>query len=395
MPKPFRAVIRSKTWPFCELRSNGVAIRRRSSPENRLVSGRLIRYRARSMSRARLFVLAALSAALLTWFVFWRPAPKVLTLSGSAQGTTYNVSFWTEADADPEALQQAIDAEFALIDRSLSNYRPDSTIERWNESGSLEPVVVGKEIVELVEKARRVSEASSGCYDLTIAPVFKLWGFRGTSLTPPSDAALRAALADVGFHQVETRDGDRLVRKAPAIRIDLSSIGQGYSVGRIAALLEALGIENYLVEIGGEMQTRGKKPNDAPWRVGIERPVPGAQDPSSLQTVLTMKGTERLATMTSGTYRHYFDGAGRRYSHILDARSGKPIAHGTVSVTVLHEDPSLADAWSTALLCLGSEEGLAAADREGIATLFVDERDGAFTERPSRAWSELRDVQVE
>jgi thiamine biosynthesis lipoprotein len=143
------------------------------------------------------------------------------------------------------------------------------------------------------------------------------------------------------------------------------------------------------------MQTRGKKPNDAPWRVGIERPVPGAQDPSSLQTVLTMRRTERLATMTSGTYRHYFDGAGRRYSHILDARSGKPIAHGTVSVTVLHEDPSLADAWSTALLCLGSEEGLAVADREGIATLFVDERDGAFSERPSRAWSELRDVQVE
>lgn len=174
--------------------------------------------------------------------------------------------------------------------------------------------------------------------------------------------------------------------------VDLSSIAQGYSVERIAAVVEAAGIGNYIVEIGGEMQTRGHKPDGSHWRIGVERPLPGQR---SVDKGLTIKRDAPMAVMTSGTYRHYFDDHGKRYSHILDARSGKPMAHDTVSVTVLDENPTYADAWCTALLCLGADDGLRAADQAGIAALFISDTNGQLRERASAAWSALNDVEVE
>jgi len=190
---------------------------------------------------------------------------------------------------------------------------------------------------------------------------------------------------------LEIVSADQLRKKNPQLRVDLGSIGQGYSVGRIAGLLEQQGISNYLVEIGGELQTRGEKPGGQPWRVALEKPLPGER---TLQKVITISQTEPLSVMTSGTYRHYFDVNGKRYSHILDARTGRPVEHGTVSVTVFDANPTRADAWGTALLCLGRTEGIESANKAGIAALFIEQQGEAFNEFTSVPFQQLKTVEM-
>lgn len=320
-----------------------------------------------------------------------RPA-QVQTLSGLAQGTTWHVTVWRQGGVDIASLRRRINTEFERLDGLLSNYRDDSVIEQFNAAAVTAPIAVGEEIVRLIEAARAVSEASAGCYDLTVKPLFDLWGFTGESLTVPDPAVLARTRERVGFRHLMVMPPDKLRKVLPGLRVDLSSIAQGYSVGRIAMLLEAAGIVDYIVEIGGELQTRGHKPEGGHWRIGVERPLPGER---SVEKALTIKREAQLAIMTSGTYRHYYDAQGRRYSHVLDARAGRPITHDTVSVTVLDDDPVRADAWSTALLCLGHAAGLRAADQAGIAALFIADENGRLREQVSTAWSALQDVEVQ
>jgi len=300
--------------------------------------------------------------------------------SGYAQGTTYHISYWTSQSTDAQAVKKTVDEEFARLDKLLSNYRPDSSIEQFNAVHNTEIQAVSEEIVGLVEQARIVSEASHGCYDLTVKPLFELWGFKGDKLTPPNTATLQATLTQVGFNRLEVIDAGHLRKQTSSLSVDLSSIAQGYSVKRVAELLEQQGITDYLVEIGGELQTRGKKPDGEPWRVALEKPV---SEQRTMQKVLTINRVEPFAIMTSGTYRHYFDVDGKRYSHILDAKTGIPVTHSTVSVTVIHEDPTQADAWSTALLCMGREAGIEAANKASIAALFIEQEGEAFNEYAS------------
>lgn len=317
--------------------------------------------------------------------------PTVQKFSGAAQGTTYHVSFWTKATADAGTIKPLVDTELGRIDKLLSNYRPDSAIEQLNAIASDEPQTVDAEIIGLIEQARVVSVASQGCYDLTIKPLFDLWGFKANQFSQPTEASLQATLKEVGFDKIRVLDSTHLQKLNPKLRIDLSSIAQGYSVGRIAALLEQQGVDNYLVEIGGELQTRGQKPDGEPWRIALEKPLP---DERTLQKIITIAQTEPMAVMTSGTYRHYFDANGKRYSHILDARLGVPVEHDTVSVTVFHNDPTQADAWSTALLCLGRAAGIAAADKAGIAALFIEHQGDAFDEHRSAALEALHTLTI-
>lgn len=319
-------------------------------------------------------------------------AEKIQTFAGPAQGTTYHISYWSREPVDPAQLQRAVSERLERIDEGMSGYRADSTIEQFNAQSTTESYPVGAEIAALVEQARRVNRASSGCYDLTIKPLFELWGFSDNRFTPPGPQKLQDTMASVGMEKLETVDGERLRKAAPGLRVDLSSIAQGYSVARIAAVLEQYGISDYLVEIGGELLVRGRKPGNEPWRVAVERPLPQER---SVAKIVAIDRAEPLAVMTSGTYRHFFDSDGRRYSHVLDTRSGRPVEHSTVSVTVLYPDAAAADAWSTALLCLGSDAGLAVANRHQIPALFIDQRKGQLQEIFSEPLTELQGVTIE
>ncbi len=331
------------------------------------------------------------ASLIFTFLLFGCSQPTVQKIGGEAQGTTYHVSFWSPQATDAQAIKQSVDDEFNRIDQLLSNYRPDSAIEQLNSTVSSEPQVVNEEIIALIEQARAVSIASSGCYDLTIKPLFDLWGFKANKFSLPNPDTLQATLKEVGFDKIEVLDNNHLRKRNPELKIDLSSIAQGYSVARISALLERLGIDNYLVEIGGELQTRGHKPDGEAWRIALEKPLP---DERTMQKIITIQQNEPIAIMTSGTYRHYFDVNGKRYSHILDARTGAPIEHNTVSVTVLHPDPTQADAWSTALLCLGRVAGIKAANEAGIAALFIEHQDKAFNEYSSANLEALHTVVI-
>lgn len=314
-------------------------------------------------------------------------APELVKLSGEAQGTNWHISYWSEHDTNTSEVHQQIEAEFARIDKLMSNYRDDSVISQFNQQQENSYQTVGTELVQLIEQARLISQASKGCYDLTVKPLFDLWGFKANQFNQPSIAQIDAAMQRIGMRHLGTAAPDKVAKAVTELMVDVSSIGQGYAVERLSVILLNNGIEHFMAEIGGELLTQGHKPDGKPWRIAIERPLPGRQQ---LHKILQMSTTERAAVMTSGTYRHYFDANGKRFSHILDARTGKPVLHDTVSVTLVHDNATQADAWSTALLCNGREQGMRIANEYNLAVLFIVEKNGSLVEHASSAWQQSR-----
>ena len=228
--------------------------------------------------------------------------PEPVKIEGFAQGTTYHFTFVLPNSKQQTLISQDISAELARIDASISNYRKDSTIELFNALLDTAPHEVNEEVVQLVEQARKVSTASNGCYDLTVKPLFDLWGFKKDVFNLPSDDALQQTLQVVGINKLLTVDATHLQKTLANLRVDLSSIGQGHSVGRIAELLERHGVTNYLVEIGGELKARGKKPDGKPWRVALEKPLPNERKLS------------KIVSFNSGDYRRLFNFAHGRFA---------------------------------------------------------------------------------
>ncbi len=310
------------------------------------------------------------------------PADPIQRFSGPAQESTYNISYWSEQAVSATQLQQQVVAELDRIDLVMSNYRPDSVIEQFNLSSTTSAQQVGAELVALVEDARTVTKASRGCYDLTVKPLFELWGFKADKFNQPTEQQIADTLQLVGMDKVSTSTHGEMSKSVSNLRVDVSSIAQGYTVRKLATILEQAGVTNYLVEVGGELQVRGKKPAGQPWKVAIEKPLPGDQ---RLHKIIEVVQDQPLAIMTSGTYRHYFDANGQRFSHVLDARAGAPVRHHTVSTTVLIDNATFGDAWSTAFLCLGSEAGLKVADELGLKVLFIDQQGDQLVETSSQA----------
>jgi len=210
-----------------------------------------------------------------------------------------------------------------------------------------------------------LAKESAGAWDPTIGPLVKLWGF-GPRANPtvlphavPDAAMLAKAHALVGYQHMALRPKERQVMQPGGMRLDLCGIAKGYAVDLCAEALAALGLNDFLLEIGGELRASGQRPDGLPWRVAIAAP-----DPSLPQTTLALRN---LAIATSGDLWHAFEVNGKRYSHTLDPRSGQPVSHDLASVTVLHAECMQADALATVLTVLGPQEGLAFAARQNIA----------------------------
>ncbi len=337
---------------------------------------------AQSLQRISALTAVWASAALVACTP---PSPSIRTITGFAQGTTYSLQ-WT-GGASTAAIEAAAEQELERIDALLSNYRPDSTLERFNAARHTEPIELPAELVALFAVAKTVHAASDGCFDPTVRPLVRLWGFDGETPAVPPAAAIEAARAIVGLDQLELIDATHVRKRRPELEVDMASIGQGYTAGRLAELLELHGNTAYLAEIGGEVVTRGTKPGATPWRIGIENPVSPAT-PSASGPALRMPDT-RTAAITSGSYRHFLEAEGRRFSHIIDPRSGWPVEHALLSVTVVGPDAALAAAWGTALLCLGPAAALATAEREPLAALlWIAADDQSATLELSRAFAE-------
>jgi thiamine biosynthesis lipoprotein len=280
-----------------------------------------------------------------------------------------------------EELRKGVEETFADIDVKLSNYRDDSEISKLNREKSTEWLPVSKEIAEIVAISKTVHAQSGGCLDLTIKPLFDLWGFSRHETKVPAQADIDRVLAHVGMDKVLLdQAGSRIRKTDPELGIDLSAVAQGYTVGAIARLLEAKGIQNYMAEIGGEMKVKGRKANGDEWRIAIEKPTPFTRE---VQKVISIHQLNGEAVMTSGTYRNFFEEGGKTYSHILNPKTGKPVEHNLLSVTVLHDDPTWADAWDTALLCQGEDAGYQTAEANRLRALFIYHEGKELKERLS------------
>ena len=234
----------------------------------------------------------------------------------------------------------------------------------------------------MLEAAREISDRSGGAFDVTVGPLIELWGFgpSGSISDRPDPHAVRAALERVGYRRLEIRRAPPALRKDRDISVDLSAIAKGHGVDRVAALLRASGCSDFMVDIGGEVAARGVNPAGRAWRVGIEVPDPDLV--GAVQRVVTLRDT---GVATSGDYRNFLDLDGVRYSHTVDARTGRPVDHRLASVSVVHESVMWADGLATALNVLGPDAGFELAEREGVAALFLIRRAADFEERYTRA----------
>jgi thiamine biosynthesis lipoprotein len=310
-------------------------------------------------------------------------AGPVVEISGDAFGTAWHVRLvGAEGASSAENVAREIRAALDAIDAGTSTWRDDSEVARFNRSQSTAWQAVSPDTAAVVAVALEVHRRSEGAFDPTVAPLVALWGFgpEGQRRQPPAPAAVSAALAHVGAEALAARhDPPALRKERPELAVDLSAVAKGFAVDAVTRRLDALGVGRFLVEVGGELRARGEGPGGGPWRVGIERPEPG---PSRVGWTLALAD---VALASAGDYRRYFEWQGRRYSHAIDPRSGRPVDHSLVSVSVLAPDAARADAWATALLVLGPEAGLDVATREGLAVLFVLDRGAGLETRTTKA----------
>ena len=292
-----------------------------------------------------------------------------LELAGRAMGTTFNVVVVELPDeVSTDTLESEVVTALQTIDLLASTWRDDSELTTFNTDLSIDWIPVSKEFCALLESALEVSEATGGAFDLTIGPLINLWGFGpgGQVIEPPSIAEIAAAQQKVGFDLLETDCVERLVRKeVPDLYVDLSGWAKGYAVDQLAELLDRHGIENYMVEIGGELRVRGQNREGSNWAIGIEAPSTSARVPHAILRVTN------TSVATSGDYRNYFEHEGRRFSHTIDARTGYPVTHSLAAVTVVDASTAYADAMATALLVLGPDDGPELARELDIAGYFL------------------------
>jgi FAD:protein FMN transferase len=318
-----------------------------------------------------------------------RPARETL-LSGETMGSTWTVKLAGPLPLPAHAVRDGIQARFDAVNLALSTYRRDSALSRFNadDAGAWRPV--DPELWEVTAYALSLAGISDGAYDVTVGPLVDLWGFGPDPATNrvPHASAVREAKSRVGWRRVEIDPAAHRARKDPGVRIDLSSLGKGRGVDRVAEYLDSLGLRHYLIDLSGKLRARGSNAAGAPWRIAIERPAadiaPGA--PGMPPVVVELRD-ESIAT--AGDYRRFFESGGRHYSHIIDPRTGEPVTHRTVSSTVRARTCMEADALATVFMVMAPDRALSLAQRLGAAALLIGRADTGFMVQPSSAWEAI------
>lgn len=309
-----------------------------------------------------------------------------VVIQGETMGTTYHVSVvvpvyisWTREFRD-NLLKKKIDEELTRVNALMSTYDPNSELSRLNSHQSEEPFPISADTAKVLRLALEIAQKTNGAYDPTVGPLVNLWRF-GPEDRPekvPSDEEIAAARQRVGWDKikiVELPGSDSqqpqyaVVKSDPNVYIDLSSVAKGFGVDCVAELLTQNHYKDFLVDVGGELRSSGKNVAGKDWSVGINSPV--LTDNSLAKTI----SLSDKAIATSGDYLNFYELDGVRYSHIIDTQTGRPITHKTASVSVIDDSCMTADAWATALLALGAEQGKPLAKENGLHVIFLV-RDG-------------------
>lgn len=308
-------------------------------------------------------------------------------LTGATMGTTFSVSLVLPVGQNPDsALQARIESVVDSVEQSMSTYLLQSEVSKFNMNPSTEWFAVSAMLCNAVDATLAISELSHGAFDITVGPLVNLWGFGpdGRQLEPPDESMIEAARARVGYAALQVDCSRPAMRKSkPEVYIDLSGFAKGFAVDRLAALIDDAAVDNYLVEIGGELRMRGHNGDGSDWRVAIEMP---ADDGSTVRQIVALSDT---AMATSGDYRNYFEFEGSRYSHTIDPRRARPVSHNLAAVTVIADSAAFADAMATALLVLGPEDGMQLATRHDIAVYFQLRAETGFEEAMSPAFRHI------
>lgn len=302
-------------------------------------------------------------------------------LAGSAMGTTFSIKIVAPPEnLDRAALASRVEETLERIEDRMSTWRAESELSRFNAHRGIDWFPVSAELCQVVAEALTLSAATGGAFDVTVGPLVNLWGFGPDVVIdgPPGAEQIDVLLASTGSHALHADCAANALRKdLPDLYVDLSAFAKGYGVDVVAGLLDEVGAERYLVEIGGEMRVRGENASSEPWAVAIEAPLPAER---SVHAIIRVSDA---AVATSGDYRNFFEHDGSVYSHTIDPRTGYPIRHAAASVTIVSDTAAFADAMATAVLVLGPDDGLAFAEREQLAAYILLREDRGIAERAS------------
>ncbi len=293
-------------------------------------------------------------------------------ISGKAIGTglhiTYQPSSWmVEKSIDKNQVWETINREISALNGIFSTYSPDSTISRFNQSSSLEFQEIPPILYARIENAFKIHIFSDGLYDITINPLYRAWNFyhKDNIQGIPQKDYIMSILKYTGCGHLQLKNG-KIRKTHPRTELDLSSIAKGFYVDYIAAIFtQKYRIRNFLIEIGGEIIVRGKSPSGKPWRIALEKPLEDRSVP------FRIIHSSAIAVATSGNYRNFYIYKGKKYSHIINPKTGYPVETKNMAVTVLHRSCEMADGYATALYAMDINRGLEKANREKIAVHYV------------------------
>ena len=316
---------------------------------------------------------------LLLWCISCSNQPSQIELSGFTMGTTYNIKIIPEKNSilSTKLIKQNIDSVLISVNYQMSTYLFDSEITQFNNHESTTSFTVSNDFSLVVERALHWSKLTDGAFDITIVPLLYLWGFGPGQASElgdifPEEHAVQKRRTHVGYEKLTTNKY-YLQKKDPFIKIDLNAIAKGFGVDAVYSFLESIGMNNIMVEIGGEVRTKGKNRKNEPWMIAVETPDLESAGSKSISWALPL---ESKAMATSGDYRNYYEIDGIRYSHEIDPRTGYPAQTGVASATVVATNCMDADALATALIIMGPESGLQFIEKLDGVEAFLILREG-------------------
>jgi thiamine biosynthesis lipoprotein len=297
--------------------------------------------------------MSIIRALLFSMFAFLllisceRGSKNTINISGAAQGTSYNITYLAGAYSN---YRQSFDSIFNQIDISLSTYVPGSIISRVNRNDPT--VLIDDHFSRVFYRSMEVSENTKGMFDVTVAPLVNAYGFGPSRKEPLDEKKINSLLSYIGYKKVRLMD-KKLIKESPQVMLDFNAIAQGYTVDVLATFLGSKGIDNYLIELGGEIRAKGKKLDGSPWTIGIEQPEESPVDGISMNTKISLQDK---ALATSGNYKKYYVEQGNKYTHIINPITGLPAKSNLLSATVIAGDCMTADAYATAFMVMGLDK---------------------------------------
>ncbi len=295
-----------------------------------------------------------------------------LSIRGFTQGTNYMVKY---SSPDTIDYKDEIEHLLAEIDTSMSTYNEHSIISKVNNNEEVEP---DKYFKDVFNTAMKISRETQGAFDITVGPLVSAWGFGQEEVRDIDSAIVDSIRKFVGYEKV-TLEGGSIHKKDKRLRLDMNAIAQGYTTDVIANFLDEKGIKNYLVEVGGEVKTKGISPSDRQWRIGIDKPVDSNNVAGrNLQAIVKL---DNRALATSGNYRKFYIKDGVKYAHTINPKTGYPVTHQLLSASVFAPDCITADAYATAFMVMGRKESKKLVNKiEDIDAYFIySDEEGNFS----------------